>query len=121
MDPILASLRNTAKEEILELKRRLKKASSARALLGRVRNPRKLTYEVWLESLWKREGEQDLIYTATGELSKVILAAEDAFMKKNNRTDVQAIYTVSIILDDKHSILLEENVWKSFCQKNRVS
>lgn len=121
MDTVLKALRGYNQKQIRGLEEKIKNARQIRTLLGRLRNPDKLTYQIRLESLWSKEGEKGLMYTDTGPLEKIIVAAEAEFMRMNGRSDVQAQYFVGVLLGDGLDLPLERDTWEHLCQKRKTS
>lgn len=57
-----------------------------------------LTYEVRLLSLWSDKGEKSIELVAQGELPELIKRAEVEYMSINKRGDIQAIFSISVVL-----------------------
>jgi len=62
---------------------------------------RKATYKVTLRSMWEDEGEENTETIHTGTIKGAIIASENVFKEtNNNRSDVQARYSVAILIGD---------------------
>ena len=60
--------------------------------------PRRMTYSISIKSLW--EGEKQISITCAGSLRQAIESAESQFMRVNRREDVQADYSVEVVLGE---------------------
>lgn len=59
------------------------------------------TFEVTLRSRWSSEGESDVTSTSKKGLQKAIRKAQKLFKTKNNRSDIQADYSVKVRFGEK--------------------
>jgi len=60
--------------------------------------PGRMTYSISIKSFW--EGEQQVSITYSGSLRRAIESAESQFMRVNRRGDVQAAYSVGVVLGE---------------------
>jgi hypothetical protein len=74
-------------------------------------------YVVRLRSLWEKEGEMTVTTGHHGTLKDAIEKAEENFKSVNHRGDVQASYTVRILLGDA-SYHIPEEYWREFREKH---
>lgn len=91
---------------------------AAGVLVGERRPARSLKFTIRLNSLWRNEGEHSHEITARGQLVSLIKRAEDEYMHMNRRSDVQADYSVSLVVqigkDDAVFIPLPETFWSMY-------
>jgi len=72
------------------------------------------TYAVNLISLWEDQGEKPVRIKHKGTLEEAIKIAESDFKKVNNRGDVQAVYSVSLILGKRGKVPIFDEYWKMY-------
>ncbi|NOQ38363.1 hypothetical protein GQ472_05750 [archaeon] len=99
-------LEKTIEYQRIELEEAIQNNVDASANLGNT-DMDSAVYHVFLRSLWP-EGEKNIDLTDEGSLEYVIRTAEEDFKKINNRSDVQADYVVSIVLDDLEYVVPKE-------------
>lgn len=85
---------SVAQNDIINLREDLK-------IAGRI-NPRNTVYVAKLHSLWTDHGEQDAKVTHRGRIEDAIRKAEEKYKSVNNRTDIQARYSVKIKIGDRN-------------------
>lgn len=78
-------------------------------------NLRKAIYKVSINSCWADYNEKSTVTTHAGSLEDAILKAESEFKDTNQRSDVQAGYSVQIVLGP-HECPLPESYWKQYTQ-----
>jgi hypothetical protein len=91
-------------------------AKAKRAVAKFVERGEPFTYEVHLHNLWADHGGKHTVTTTRGSLAEAIENAEAEFMKVNNRGDVQARYTILILLSTTN-VLVDGSVYASMRQK----
>ncbi len=73
-----------------------------------------LTFLVALNSLWSKEGEKNIKVKTKGDLKEAIEEAEEKFKKINHRQDVQADYSIFVLLANGVRIRLSEDFWDEY-------
>ncbi|MBM3233342.1 hypothetical protein FJZ18_04215 [Candidatus Pacearchaeota archaeon] len=76
----------------------------------------RLNYIVNLRSLWESQGEGNTTTKYMGTVEGAVQAAEQEFMRVNNRRDVQADYQVMVVLG-KTKVFLPEECWKPYASR----
>ncbi len=117
MDPIIKSLRSANRADIRSLEKALKKVRSSRNELKRICDSSKLTFIVKLVSMWQDHGEKNVKTRGTGQLQKLIQKSEAKFKKTNNRTDLQAEYSVFVQLRNKDVFSVPKELWEHLREK----
>lgn len=115
------SLETLLETRTATLKEKLAEAQKCKRILARAAVSRKLTFKVVLASLWADHGEKAVVLVEQDELENIMKKAIAEFMKINDRTDVQAKYSVYVLLKDRKKDLLNlpvpEEFWSGFRYK----
>jgi hypothetical protein len=85
-------------ESIENLKATLKECKKALRDFESGKSP--MSYRVFLRSLWRDYDEKDVKIRHDGPLDAAVKAAENKFRRVNHRSDVQASYSVCIIVNN---------------------
>jgi hypothetical protein len=100
------------------LKAKLAEGRRARNILDRQIRSGKITYKIVLVSLWADHGDKAVMLVEEGNLEELMKKAIAEFMKINRRSDVQANYSVYVLLKDKTKDLLNvpvpEEFWRQY-------
>lgn len=110
-------LRNELKGNLENYKKLIDNITTTLEILETT-NLRKANYRVTLHSCWADHGEQTITAHTTGSLEDAIKNAESEFKDINKRSDVQAIYTVQIVLG-QNVYQLPKFSWEQYIEKNR--
>ncbi len=109
-------LRKDVKKSLKRLREKIIQTEKALPLLEGF-NPERANYTVFLYSLWESQGEKSTTTRHKGSLEGAIRAAEEEFKGVNhNRRDVQADYSVSVIVG-KLNLLVPPEYWSQYKQK----
>tara|TARA_Y100000310_G_C20347350_1_gene652620 strand:- start:19 stop:390 length:372 start_codon:yes stop_codon:yes gene_type:complete len=81
-------------------------------------DPYTADYRVKLNSLWVNEGEKPVNVEYSGNLQDAIAAAEAEFKEVNQRSDVQANYSVFLCLSE-NELPIPQKYWEMFQEKNK--
>tara|TARA_B100001971_G_C17915015_1_gene394814 strand:+ start:206 stop:550 length:345 start_codon:yes stop_codon:yes gene_type:complete len=76
-------------------------------------NTDRADYVVYIRSTWEREGEQSTTTVHQGTLKEAIEEAESEFKFRNDRSDIQAVYSVDIYLGDS-KVSVPNEYWSQF-------
>lgn len=121
-DRLIHSLEALLETRTTTLKEKLAEAQKCKRILARAAASGKLTFKVVLVSLWADEGEKSVVLVEQDELGSVMEKAIAQFMKVNNRSDVQANYSVYVLIKDRKKDLLNlpvpEEFWSGFRYKH---
>jgi len=110
-------LANLIAEELTEVDKR--KDCLGRAALSLAEfNLNSATYVVYLRSLWADHGEKSVEVSYKGNIRDAIKKAESKFMRENNRSGIQAEYTVEVKVDDL-SFDVPGKYWRKYCTRKR--
>ncbi len=112
MKQVKTSLKNSFKYDIRIANETIKKTELLQQQLETI-NFRKATYKVNLRSMWENEGEPSTETIYIGTIKNAISAAEAEFKRKNNRSDVQAWYTVYILIGEAY-VNVPSACWKDY-------
>ena len=77
-------------------------------------NTTNFEYRVMLNSLW--EGENDVVLATRGTIEDAVRHAEQAFLERNNRSDIQADYAVSVKIGHGY-YHVPDSFWEQYKQK----
>ncbi len=108
-------LQKQISNSLAQLREQTAQIEEALQLLGRV-NLRNTNYIVSLRSSWANEGERPTITEHQGSLEEAIKKAEQEFKAVNNRSDVQAHWSVQMQLGPIKCPVPEE-YWKQYREK----
>lgn len=91
-DAVLKSI----KQKQVQLQKELDEIDSLLQIIQEDDHENSPTFEVTLRSLWSREGESNVTSTSKKGLREAIQQAQKRFKTKNNRSDIQADYSVRV-------------------------
>ena len=77
-------------------------------------------YRVRLRSGWELHGEKNIDTKSKVSLERAVVNAIKKFKKINNRSDVQADWTVTVLVDDEEHLIPEEH-WKHLRKLGRCA
>lgn len=100
--------------QLEERRREIGKLEKDLQFIRSLRSARDMEITVTIRSLWKDEGEKDVIYRAKGGLEETMKAAIAQFKAENNRSDVQGSYHVRVLLPNGSHVAVGEEHYKEF-------
>ena len=113
----LQTLQSNLLGEIDSLRKRMSVLSRQHQDLAHF-DPHAANYHVKLNSLLVDKGEKPVNIQYSGNLQDAIAAAEAEFKEVNQRSDVQANYSVSLCLS-KNILLIPKEYWEMFKERNK--
>ncbi|NCN53115.1 hypothetical protein GW950_01475 [Candidatus Wolfebacteria bacterium] len=71
-------------------------------------------YNIYLKSLWEKEGEKSISILGIKDLRKGMHCAINNYKKENHRDDIQAHFYVYIVLPSGSELELPEKFWEHY-------
>lgn len=112
------SLRGYLKGATSGIKRKLAEHEKARRVLGRA-DFKDARYRVELQSLWEDHGEKSIQFNYHGSIDEAIKKAEHDYKETNKRSDIQAKYSVAILLGDMY-VPIPETFWRQYKSRSNL-
>ncbi len=103
-----------------ELKIRIFEDKEALKKLGKIDDYDNANYKINIRSAWIKSGEKSTSTKNYGSLKDSIRIAEQDFMNKNSREDIQGEYLVRILLGNQ-TLIVPKRYWQNYIKKSQTS